>query len=366
MVRVLCIPLIVTAVVRVLGATLLCSLFNVKGVVQTPWMQQYGWNSISASTNWLWLFNAWDSFNFGFIVTQGYHEPNYTYLPGYPLLIHLVTLITGNVWLAAFIATQIFAAASIIMFQLTAEIYLPRREALYSTLIMATFPYVFIFTALSYSEPVFFFSTIAAWYFYKKRKLSLSTILVGLATLTRIYGILILLPVFLSMKKARKVNAYYFITPVVALAAWGFYCLITVGNVLASLAEEGTWVQTGINYGLVPSIVYQGLRGIVMCCTGPPNNNFDPALLIAVALLPFLIVRISNIDRSLLAYSATLFGMLILTAPVMSLLRYDSFVFPIWLTVGVKNSWAVILCMALFVPLSLVLWYYALTRYFIG
>jgi len=341
-------------------------LYDVKGMLETPWMQQYGWNSIATSTNWLWLFNAWDSFNFGFIVSQGYHEPNYTYLPGYPLLIHFGALIVGDVWLAAFLVTQVFAVASIVMFQLTAEIYLPRREAMYSTLLMATFPYVFIFTTLSYSEAVFFFSTIAAWYFYKEGKLSLSTVLAALATLTRVYGILILLPIFLSMRTAKKVNVYYFITPVAALSAWGLYCLITVGNALASLAEEGAWVQTGINYGLIPSIVYQGLRGIVMCCTGPSNNNFDPALLVAVALLPFLIMRLSNIDRSLLAYAGTLFGMLILTAPVISLLRYLSFIFPIWLTVRVKNSWAVILCMALFIPLSLTLWFYALTRYFIG
>lgn len=329
-------------------------------------MQRYGWISITGSANWLWLFNAWDSFNFGFIVTQGYHAPNYTYLPGYPLLIHFVSLIVGDAWLAAFLVTQVFAAASIVMFQLTAEIYMPPREALYSTLLMATFPYILIFTTLSYSEAVFFFATMSAWYFYKRGKLSMSTALAGLATITRIYGIVILLPVFLSMRKAKKINPYYFIVPVAMLAAWGFYCLVTVGDALASLTEESAWVQAGINYGLVPSIVYQGFRGIVMCCTGPSNNNFDPAVLIAVALLPFLIMRVWNVDRSLFAYTATLFGMLILTAPVMSLLRYLSFIFPIWLTARVKNASAAMLCMALFIPLSLVLWFYALTIYFIG
>jgi len=329
-------------------------------------MQQYGWNSIAGSLNWLWLFNAWDSFNFGFILTQGYHEPNYTYLPGYPILIHFVSLIVGDVWLAAFLVTQVFAAASIVMFQLTAEIYMPRRDALHTTLLMATFPYITVFTTLSYSEAVFFFSTIAAWYFYRKRKLAVSTVLAGLASITRIYGIMILLPVFLSMWKAKKINPYYFITPIATLAAWGFYCLITVGNALASLTDEGAWVQTGINYGLLPSIIYQGLRGIIVCCTGPPNNNFDPAVLVAVALLPFLILGVWNLDRSLFAYTAALFALLIMAAPVMSLLRYLSFVFPVWLTTRVKNGWVTVLCMTLFIPLSLVLWVYALTRYFIG
>ena len=356
----------VTALIRVLGAALIYHLYEVQGMVQTPWMQRYGWNLITGSANWLWLFNAWDSFNFGFIVAQGYHEPNYAYLPGYPLIIHFVSLVVRDPWLAAFLVTQLFAAASIVMFQLTAEVYMPQREALYSTLLMATFPYILIFTTLSYSEAVFFFSTIAAWYFYKKGKLTTSTALAGLASITRIYGIMILLPVFLSMRKSKKINPYYFITPIVALDVWAFYCRITVGNPLASLTEESAWVQAGMNYGLLPSMIYQGLRGIVVCCTGPLNNNFDPAVLIAIALLPFLIMRIWNVDRSLFAYTATLFGMLIISAPVMSLLRYISFIFPIWLTARVKSSWAVVMCMALFIPFSIVLWFYALTVYFIG
>jgi len=363
---VFCVPLIVMTMVRVFGAALVYKLYDVQGAIQTPWMKLYGWNSIASSSNWLWLFNAWDSFNFGFIVTQGYQEPNYTYLPGYPLLIHFVAFLVGDAWIAAFLVTQAFAVASVIMFQLTAELYMQPKEALYSTLLMATFPYIAVFTILSYSEAVFFFSTISAWYFYKKGKLPISTVLAGLASITRIYGIIILIPVLLSMRKAKKTNPYYFIIPIVALVAWGFYCLITVGNALVSLTDEGAWIRTGINYGLVPSIMYQGLRGIVMCCTGPPNNNFDPAVLVSVALLVFLITRTWYLDRSLFAYTATLFSMLILTAPVMSLLRYLAFIFPIWLTARVRSVWIVMACMALFIPLSLVLWFYALTRYFIG
>jgi hypothetical protein len=278
----------------------------------------------------------------------------------------LVSLITGDVWLAAFLVTQIFAAASVVMFQLTAEFYMAPREALHATLLMSMFPYILIFTTLSYSEALFFFATISAWYFYKKGKLSISTLLAGVAGITRIYGIMILFPILLSMRKNKKINFYYFLPPATMLAAWGLYCLFTVGDAFASLTAEGAWVATGINYGLFPTIIYQGFRGIVMCCTGPPNNNFDPSVLIAVALLPFLIMRIWNLDRSLFTYTATLFGMLILTAPVISLLRYLAFIFPIWLTVRVRSSWGVVLCMALFIPLSLVLWFYALTRYFIG
>ena len=233
-----CVPLVVAGIVRGLGAALVYNLYAARGNVQTPWIMLYGVScvrncvssSIATSANWLWLFNAWDSFKFGFIVTQGYTKPNYVYLPGYPLLIHFVSMIVGNAWLAGFIVTQTFAAASIVMFQLTAEIYMLPRAALYSTLLMATFPYILIFTTLGYSEAVFFFATISAWYFYKRQKLAPSTVLAGFASITRIYGIIILLPILLSMWKAKKINLYYFIAPVAMLAAWGVYCFISVGD----------------------------------------------------------------------------------------------------------------------------------------
>jgi len=255
---------------------------------------------------------------------------------------------------------QTFAAASIVLFQLTAEIYMPPRAALYSTLLMATFPYILVFTTLGYSEAVFFFATISAWYFYKRGKLPISAALAGLASITRIYGIIILLPVLLNMWRAKKINLYYFIVPVAMLAAWGLYCFISVGDALASLTEESAWIQSGVNYGLVPSILYQDFHALLS------NYGFDPAVLFAVALLPFLILRVWDVDRSLFAYTVTLFVMLILTAPVMSLLRYTSFIFPIWLTARVKNAWVTVLCMALFIPFALALWFYALTTYFIG
>jgi hypothetical protein len=332
-------------------------------------MDFYG-NTIASRSSWLWLFNAWDSFNFGHIAVSGYSHPNYAYLPAYPVLIHLIGLGVGDYWFGAFLVTQIFALASIAMFQLLAEMYMEPREALFATVLMATFPYISVFTTLGYSEAVFLFSSISAWYFYKKQRIGSSCLLTGLSSVTRIYGLAIVLPILIDLVKSRQYRRLaYVVIPLVFVAAWLVFCNIATGDPFASWTDEGYWGiwsngQSGIRYGLIQSILIPGLKGNVICCAG--GNAFDPAILIAVAFVAYLIVRTWHVDRLLWAYATCLFTILLFAAPLISLVRYIVFIFPIWLSVKVKNPVIVGVCVALFIPVFLVMWLYALLRNFIG
>jgi hypothetical protein len=87
---------------------------------------------------------------------------------------------------------------------------------------------------------------------------------------------------------------------------------------------------------------------------------------VAVALFAYLVVKVSRIDRLLWSYAVILFGLMLVTAPIISLLRYLAFIFPVWLTIKPTNRWTVAICVAIFAPFTLLLWYYALLRNFIG
>ena len=172
--RLLFYPVAVVAAVRVVGAVWLYHLLSEAAIFHTDWMDANPllipeWSSSlnpSTSSSWLWLFNAWDSPHFQLIAQLGYSHPDYVYLPGYPILIRIVGTLIGNYWVAAFLLTQAFALASLVAFQMLARLYMKPREALCATLLMATFPYFIIFTTLGYSEALFMFSTISAWYLY--------------------------------------------------------------------------------------------------------------------------------------------------------------------------------------------------------
>ncbi len=114
------------------------------------------------------------------------------------------------------------------MFQLLAEIYMQPREALYATLLMATFPYISVFTTLGYSEAVFLFSTLATWYYYKTNRMLVSSVFAGLASLTRLVGFVIVVPVFLDILKTKQYRRWvYLLVPVAFLVSWMLYCFVS-------------------------------------------------------------------------------------------------------------------------------------------
>ena len=167
--RLLCYPVAVAIAIRGIGAVWLFYLLSPGEKFHTAWMDANPrlipeWSPIlnpSISSSWLWLFNAWDSPHFQLIAQLGYAHPDYVYLPAYPILIRMVGLLFGNYWFAAFLVAQVFALASLVVFQLLAESYMRPKEALCATLLMATFPYISVFTTLGYSEALFLFSTIS-------------------------------------------------------------------------------------------------------------------------------------------------------------------------------------------------------------
>lgn len=368
-IRELSCPLAVAIAIRVIGAVWLFHLLSSDGGFHTLWMDTnsnliIGWSPIplpSGSSNWLWLFNAYDSPHFPLIAMLGYFHPNYVYLPGYPALIRLTALFTGNYWFGAFIVTQVFALASIVAFQLLAEEYMLQREALYATLVMSTFPYVSVFTTLSYSESVFLFFTISTWYAYKKGRIGTSSLLAGIASVTRIYGIAIVLPIFLDIIKCKSYRKLlYLLVPVAFICTWLFFCFLSTGDPLVSWTDQKYWVfDSKSSLGqYVLSETIQGIKG---------STVFNPAILVSVALFAFFVLKSWQVDRFLWAYAASLFGALVFTTVNhLSLLRYFPFIFPIWLTLKVRNPLVVAICIAFFVPLTLILWLYNLSAIFIG
>ena len=373
--RMLFYPVAVAAAVRVIGAFWLYHLLSEGGAFHTDWMDTNprlipGWSSgpnLSVSSNWLWLFNAWDSPQFQLIAQLGYVHPDYVYLPGYPILIRIVGTLIGNYWLAAFLLTQGFALASLVVFQMLARLYMKPKEALCATLLMAIFPEIIVFTTLGYSEALFLFSTISAWYLYKTQRTIPSLLLAGLASVTRIYGIAIIIPMFLDIVKTKHYRRLLqLVIPASFLASWFLFCYLSTGDPLASWNDE-KWFTSNISskFSLAQTIINQLLRGIVGAV--PVPFYIDPPILIALSLFVYLIARTWQVDRPLSAYAVAIFGALMFTATnQLALLRFLTFIFPIWLTIRVRSLFLVAVCITFLAPVALLLWLYAITVTFVG
>jgi hypothetical protein len=357
-------PVIVAIAIRVLGAAWLFHVLSPDGVFHTPWMDSNP-NLIPARWSWLWLFNAWDSLQFTRIAMWGYVHPNYVYLPGYPIFILFAGRMIGDYWFGAFLITQIFALGSIVVFQLLAEQYMKPEEALYATILMASFPFISVFMTLSYSEPLFFFSTLSSWYLYKKGSIRSSSVLAGLASVTRIYGLAIVLPIFLDMlnlKRYRKL--FYLAIPEAFLASWLLFCYFSSGNPFVSWTDESYWQRGGIGDGIkiLQAILHHGIRGLLDCCSG-----LDPTIFWALSLFVILIVLCWTLDRSLWVYAIFVSVVLVFTTTYyVSLLRFLAFIFPIWLSIRIRNPWIVSACVIVLMPMIMIVWLYTIAVTFVG
>jgi len=365
--RMLFYPVAVAAAVRVIGAVWLYWLLSQTGTLHTAWMDANPNLIVGRSSSWLWLFNSWDSAHFTLIAQQGYAHPDYVFLPAYPISIRLVGSLIGDFWLGAFLVTQLFAFASLVMFQLLARFYLGEREALSATLLIATFPYISVFTTLGYSEALFLFSTVSVWYLHKKGWMGASSLLAGVASITRIYGIAIIIPIFLDIVRSRDYRKLLYLTvPVAFLASWFLFCYLATGDPLASWSDEAAFTASSqAKFSLAQTIMNQLLGKIIGAA--PVPFYLDPAILVSLSLFAYLIVKTWQVDHLLSAYAVPLFGALMVTAVNhLSLLRFLSFVFPIWLTIRVRRLTLVAVCIAFFVPVTLLLWFDAINVAFIG
>ena len=356
--------ILLSMILRIFGAVWIHSILTQNGEFTTFWMKIWA-DKVDINYpgppdgSWVYLFHAWDSGFYVTIARAGYQYPKYVFLPAYPILIRIVGYFS-DFWLSALVVSLFFSLAMVVMFQLIAEMYMDHREALFATMLFLTFPYVMFFTTLAYTESLFLFSSLAAWYYYRKGSWWISSLMAGIASLTKIYGVAIVLPMLVNMIRKRQYNIVRWLTiPLGSLGAWFFYCYLASRDWLASWSNQEYWLKGGLRYGLIQDQVLPSLLTNIN-----PLGSFVP-LFVVVMLFSYLIVKVWTVDRELWVYSVALFSALLVSASIISLPRYCSFIFPLWLTVRVRSPLAVVVCILVFVPFGFMLWISALRGIFV-
>lgn len=347
-------------VLIVVSAKLLCSIvfyysFNLSST-DPPWISIWDRNSIGdPSVRWPFLYHGWDSGWYFGIVFRGYSTPAYAFFPGYPISIYVFNLITKDIFASAALCSLIFGVAWIPFFQAVAEHYLTRETASKVTLLAAFFPYVFLFTTVAYSEPLFLFACVASWYFYLNDKILKASFLAAVATITRMVGILIVLPIFLDLlHRGERKRLLYTLIPPISLFAWLSYCFVNTGDWFAPItAQNKYWEIYSFPKWLVNFISNQRMIEILSELSG----------VILIILTSTLIYYGRKVDWRLTIYSVTSFLVILCLASMWSISRYLSFIFPIWIALGTRTlqgKWRNILTAALcvfFFSIAFFLWH---------
>lgn len=194
--------------------------------------------------------SAWDGTYYLGIAEDGYHAevdgfPDYAFYPGYPIVVRATMLLTGgDVGLAALVAGNVaFLLALVVLYALSVRHLEPAR-AMLSLWFLSLAPGAAAF-ALSYSDSQLLLLAACAFLATETRHGWLAGIALALATLTRVPGILLGLPLLMLIIERdgwRPTRAWLplFLAPVVLLGFFGYLWWLT-DDPLAAISAQSYW-----------------------------------------------------------------------------------------------------------------------------
>ena len=171
--------------------------------------------------NWIWGFGNFDGVHYLRIAQDGYVAAfSQAFFPLFPLLIRTIaSFVPKNAMLDTAIytdpaffysglvlANSIFLAALFVFYKLI-RLDFTKLEAKRSIVFLLVFPTSFYFGSV-YTESLFLLFTVASIYFVRKRSFILSGVFVSLATLTRIFGALLIIVYLIEVVRNKSKNKF--------------------------------------------------------------------------------------------------------------------------------------------------------------
>lgn len=208
----------------------------------------------------------WDSSWFISIVNDGYMreaisnipgmngQANWAFFPLFPILVKLITLIGCQTSVAAIGLNSFIELFSLHLFYLLSLDYLNKKQAHHSVLLLAFSP-VNIWFNSAYSDMLFFYLTLLAFYNLHRHNYWIVAIIGLLLACTRFVGIFIIASLIISYYRYKplKVNnlIYLFLQCIIiSIGLLGFmaYLAKLTGDPLAFYHVQSAWGHLNVNW----------------------------------------------------------------------------------------------------------------------
>ncbi|HEX4014452.1 MAG TPA: mannosyltransferase family protein [Candidatus Cybelea sp.] len=152
------------------------------------------------------VWGRWDAVHYLDIATQGYRGTDMAFFPLYPLLVRIFGALAGNHLIAGLlISNASFFFGLLYLYKLLEHEY-DRAVARRAIFYVSIFPTAVYFTAV-YTESLFFMLTVASFYYMRARLWWVAGILGFFAALTRVEGVLLLVPFVMEWAAAKETGA---------------------------------------------------------------------------------------------------------------------------------------------------------------
>lgn len=273
------------------------------------------------------------------IAREGYSEKfQYAFFPLYPLLIKLFHSIIQNYLLSAILisAVSTFFGLHLLYRMLTEDF--ERKLALKVSLALLFFPTSFFFLT-AYSEGLFFFLSISAFYLFKKNKLFWATIVLGLVSATRLVGLAVVAAIWIDIFTREGLNRKNWI---ILLAPFGFvlysiYLYQQTGDPFYFITAENHWQRSLVTPGIG---FWEAIKKITGSGFLTVDFNILLDLLFAIFGVGFAVRAFRFLPLYLSVYALLSVLLPLFTPTLSSMPRFLLPIFPIFILIAlIKNKY---------------------------
>lgn len=272
----------------------------------------------------------WDGGHYLGIAKEGYSQKfQYAFFPLYPLAIRFLSLVTHNYLLSAVSISIVSTFLGLhLLYRLVSQDF-DKKIAEKAVLIFLFFPTSF-FLLTAYSEGLFFFLSIAAFYFLRQKKLFWAVLAASLVSATRLVGLAVVAGLIVEVVVTRGFNRKNWY---VLFAPFGFviYCIFLfsqTGDPFYFITAENHWQRLLT----VPTV------GFWQALTNITSVNILLDLAFAIFGLGFAIRSFRFLSPSLAIYSLISVGIPLFTPTLSSMSRFLLPIFPVFILMAlIKN-----------------------------
>lgn len=288
-------------------------------------------------------FSNWDGGHYLNIAEFGYSEKSqYAFFPLYAVLIRLITQITQDYLFSGILISVVCSFLGLHILYRLILIDFDRKIAEKAIYFLLFFPTSFYFLTV-YSEGLFFFFTVAAFYFLRQRKLIWAVILTSLISATRPVGVALVLALLINTLLdggiGRK-NWYVLLSPL------GFilYCIFLynqTGDPFYFITAENYWLRS-LSLPVVP--FWETIKNL--STSGFISTNFTAFLdlIFAVIGVGFVIRSFRFLPLPYSIYGLVSVGIPLFTTSLTSMPRFLLIVFPIFILLALmKNKYLILI-----------------------
>lgn len=292
-------------------------------------------------------FQKWDSYWFLNVVREGYHfygaqeqvrgvvagvpETNVTVFPLYPMAMKAFSWVLGDPAVAGLVVSQVCLLLALVLLYRLARADLGESGATWAVWLFAVQPWTYAFSAI-YSESIFFALTVAAVLAARRGRFLWAGGAGLLASLTRLPGVLVLIPVGLEYLRSRRGERFRIDGRLLSLALIPFGLALYFGYLWRLTASPFAYFAA--QAGWHKQIVGPWVHVVRALSRGGSAGGSLLDLAVIAFMAGLLVLGYRLLRRSDWIYMLAYVLVLVCSANLLGLPRYSAGLYPVYLVLA--------------------------------